>query len=190
MRPNDLALLRIPGVPAVSPDGRMAVVAVTPARPGGRRVPEPAVGGADRRVGVRPAADLRAPRQRAGVLPGRPLAGLPQRRARRQAAGLAAADRRGRAPPAHRPPPRRRCAGLGAGLAGGWPTSARVPEQGRYGTVDGRRPGRRAAAADHHAEVPPGRRRLPDRPAQPGLRARPAGRTSPTTPRRCRSRSR
>jgi dipeptidyl aminopeptidase/acylaminoacyl peptidase len=29
MRPNDLALLRIPGVPAVSPDGRMAVVAVT-----------------------------------------------------------------------------------------------------------------------------------------------------------------
>ena len=31
MRPNDLALLRVPGVPAVSPDGRMAVVAV--ARP-------------------------------------------------------------------------------------------------------------------------------------------------------------
>jgi dipeptidyl aminopeptidase/acylaminoacyl peptidase len=31
MRPNDLALLRTPGVPAVSPDGRMAVVAV--ARP-------------------------------------------------------------------------------------------------------------------------------------------------------------
>ena len=29
MRPNDLALLRIPGVPAVSPDGRMTVVAVT-----------------------------------------------------------------------------------------------------------------------------------------------------------------
>jgi dipeptidyl aminopeptidase/acylaminoacyl peptidase len=29
MRPTDLALLRIPGVPAVSPDGRMAVVAVT-----------------------------------------------------------------------------------------------------------------------------------------------------------------
>jgi dipeptidyl aminopeptidase/acylaminoacyl peptidase len=29
MRPNDLALLRVPGVPAVSPDGRMAVVAVT-----------------------------------------------------------------------------------------------------------------------------------------------------------------
>jgi dipeptidyl aminopeptidase/acylaminoacyl peptidase len=28
MRPTDLALLRIPGVPAVSPDGRMAVVAV------------------------------------------------------------------------------------------------------------------------------------------------------------------
>jgi len=29
MRPTDLALLRIPGVPAVSPDGRMAVVAVS-----------------------------------------------------------------------------------------------------------------------------------------------------------------
>ncbi|TFV61224.1 S9 family peptidase, partial [Geodermatophilus sp. DF01-2] len=29
MRPDDLALLRTPGVPAVSPDGRMAVVAVT-----------------------------------------------------------------------------------------------------------------------------------------------------------------
>jgi dipeptidyl aminopeptidase/acylaminoacyl peptidase len=29
MRPTDLALLRIPGVPAVSPNGRMAVVAVT-----------------------------------------------------------------------------------------------------------------------------------------------------------------
>src|SRR3954463_1004460 len=31
MRPNDLALLRTPGVPTVSPDGRIAVVAV--ARP-------------------------------------------------------------------------------------------------------------------------------------------------------------
>ena len=29
MRPTDLAHLRIHGVPAVSPDGRMAVVAVT-----------------------------------------------------------------------------------------------------------------------------------------------------------------
>ena len=29
MRPNDLALLRTPGVPTVSPDGRMAVVAVS-----------------------------------------------------------------------------------------------------------------------------------------------------------------
>ena len=28
MRPEDLALLRTPGVPTVSPDGRMAVVAV------------------------------------------------------------------------------------------------------------------------------------------------------------------
>ena len=29
MRPTDLALLRTPGVPTVSPDGRIAVVAVT-----------------------------------------------------------------------------------------------------------------------------------------------------------------
>src|SRR3954469_25076478 len=29
MRPNDLALLRTPGVPTVSPDGRIAVVAVS-----------------------------------------------------------------------------------------------------------------------------------------------------------------
>ena len=29
MRPTDLALLRTPGVPTLSPDGRMAVVAVT-----------------------------------------------------------------------------------------------------------------------------------------------------------------
>src|SRR5919205_4056688 len=29
MRPTDLSLLRVPGVPAVSPDGRTAVVAVT-----------------------------------------------------------------------------------------------------------------------------------------------------------------
>src|SRR3954447_18764036 len=29
MRPTDLALLRIPGVPTVSPDGRIAVAAVT-----------------------------------------------------------------------------------------------------------------------------------------------------------------
>jgi hypothetical protein len=29
MRPTDLALLRTPGVPTVSPDGRIAVVAVS-----------------------------------------------------------------------------------------------------------------------------------------------------------------
>ncbi|SDM24354.1 Dipeptidyl aminopeptidase/acylaminoacyl peptidase [Geodermatophilus siccatus] len=34
MRPDDLALLRTPGVPTVSPDGRMAVVAVTRPDPG------------------------------------------------------------------------------------------------------------------------------------------------------------
>ena len=34
MRPEDLALLRTPGVPTVSPDGRMAVVAVARPDPG------------------------------------------------------------------------------------------------------------------------------------------------------------
>ena len=132
MRPNDLALLRIPGVPAVSPDGRMAVVAVT--RPDldadeyrSQLWAVPTDGSASAA-----AADVGPPGQRAGVLAGRPLAGLPQRRAGRQAADLAAADRRGRA---------RRLTDhhLGAGAPvwartrGGWPTWPGCPS--RAGTA-------------------------------------------------------
>ena len=60
MRPDDLALLRTPGVPhRLARTAAMAVVAVDPARPRGRRVPRPAVGGAHRRVGAGAAADQR-----------------------------------------------------------------------------------------------------------------------------------
>ena len=165
MRPTDLALLRVPGVPTVSPDGRIAVVAVSPARPRGRRVPQPAVGGADRRLGAGPAADPRAPGHRAGVL-ARTAAGwrtcAPSRAGKPQAAR--AADRRRGAAAAHRPParaPGRRC---GRRTRAGWPTSP----GSRAGPVRhrrGRRPRGRAAAADHHAAVPARRRRLPRRPA-------------------------
>ena len=130
-----------------------------------------------------PAADLRPPRQRAGVL-ARTAAGWPTSAPSRAA---------GRSSGCCRPPggaPRRLTdhhlgagrAGLVAGLAA---AGLRRPGA-RAGPVRhgrGRRPGRRAAAADHHAAVPPGRRRLPRRPAQPGLRARPARPTSTTTPR-------
>ena len=51
-----------------------------------------------------------------GVLAGRPVAGLPERGAGRQAAGVGAAHRGRRAPPADRPPARRRGAGVVAGL--------------------------------------------------------------------------
>ena len=97
MRPTDLALLRIPGVPAVSPDGRIAVVAV--ARPDLDADEYRSQLWAVPTDGSAPARPLTsgAPRQRAGVLAGRPLAGLPQRGAGRPAAALAAADGRGRA---------------------------------------------------------------------------------------------
>ena len=74
MRPTDLELLRTPGVPTVSPDGRMAVVAVTRLDLAGRRVPQPAVGGADRRVG-------------AGAADHAPARGTPRRPSRPTAAG-------------------------------------------------------------------------------------------------------
>ena len=69
--------------------------------------------------------------------------------------------------------------------------AARVPEEGRYGTVEGVGPERRAAAADHHPAVPAGRRRLPRRPAA----ARSSSLDLPEdfaddTAGRCRSRSR
>src|SRR3954453_5771910 len=105
MRPDDLALLRIPGPATVSPDGRMAVVAVS--RPDleadeyrSRLWAVPTDGSAPARPltsggrGRGAAADQGRTGQRSGVLPGRPLAGLAAGRAGRQAAGHGHADRR------------------------------------------------------------------------------------------------
>src|SRR3954447_5652375 len=108
MRPTDLALLRTPGVPTVSPDGRIAVVAVSrldldadeyrgqlwavptdgsaPARPPTARPPDSPPPAAPAAPGP--------PRQRPGVLPGRRVAGLPLRQVRRPAAGARAAHLR------------------------------------------------------------------------------------------------
>ena len=77
MRPTDLALLRTPGVPTVSPGRPDRRRRRRPARPRGRRVPQPAVGGPDRRLGAGPAADLRRTgTARPGVL-ARTAAGWP-----------------------------------------------------------------------------------------------------------------
>ena len=161
MRPTDLALLRTPGVPTVSPDGRMAVVAVT--RPDLEADEYRSQLWAVPTDGSAPARPLTsgAPGQRARVLPGRPLAGLPERRAGRQAAGLGAADRRWRAAPAHRPPPGRGRAGVVAGLAAAGLRGAGPRGRGGTAPPTGVGPGGRAAAADHHPAVPAGRRRLP-----------------------------
>ena len=183
MRPADLALLRTPGVPAVSPDGRIAVVSVSRLDLDADEYSQPAVGGAHRRLRPRPADHLRRPGHRPGLLARRALAGLSLRRARRPPAAARAAHRRRRRAPAHRPAPRRGRPGLGARLAA---DRVRRP-RARAGPVRhrrGRRPGGRAAAADHHAEVPAGRRRLHRRPPQPGLRRRAAGRPGRTTRRR------
>ena len=51
--------------------------------------------------------------------------------------------------------------------------SARVPEQGRYGTEDGRGPEKEPPRRITDAALPSGRRRLPHRPAAARLRARP-----------------
>src|SRR3954467_5848578 len=136
MRPTDLALLRIPGVPTVSPDGRIAVVAVSrldldtdeyraqlwavatdgsgPARPlpTGHRDSAPAFSPDGRWLAYLSAGPGERPQVH--VLP---------------AAGGA--------------PRRLTSCPLGAGVPVWSPDSrrlafaARVPEQGRYGTVDG-----------------------------------------------------
>ena len=191
MRPTDLALLRIPGVPTVSPGRADRRRRGHPARPGRRRVPRPAVGGAHRRLRTRAAADVGPSRHRAGVLARRPVAGLSR------APSRAAGRRSGCCRPRAARPRRLTDHPLGAGAPVWSPDSrrlayaARVPEQGRYGTVEGVGARGGAAAADHHPAVPARRRRLPGRPAQPGLRARPARRLRrrhrATGRRRCRS---
>lgn len=136
MRPSDLALLRTPGVPAVSPDGRMAVVAV--ARP-----------------------DLVADRYRSqlwavptdGSAPARPLTSgqldsAPAFSPDGRWLAYLSAEQGGRPqimllPTAGGAPRRITGHHLGAGAPVWSPDSrrlayvVRVPENGRYGTVDG-----------------------------------------------------
>jgi dipeptidyl aminopeptidase/acylaminoacyl peptidase len=136
MRPNDLALLRTPGVPTVSPDGRMAVVAVT--RPDleideyrGRLWAVPTDGSAPARPltsGGRDSAPAFSPDGRWLAFLRAEPAGKPQIMLLPTAGG---APRRLTDHP------------LGAGAPVWSPDSrrlaytARVPEHGRYGTVDG-----------------------------------------------------
>ena len=192
MRPTDLALLRVPGVPDGVPGRADRRRRGHPARPGRRRVPQPALGGAHRRVGARAAAHARA-------------TATARRRSRRTAAGWptsapsrAASRRSGVLPTAGGAPRRLTDHHLGAGAPVWSPDSrrlayiARVPEAGPVRHRRGRRPGRRAAAADHHAEVPAGRRRLPRstgaaRSSCVDLPADFADDTAPGSPSRCRS---
>ena len=136
MRPNDLALLRTPGVPAVSPDGRIAVVAV--ARPDLEAdeyrsqlwaVPT------DASAPARPLTTGHLDSAPAFSPDGRWLAYLSAEPAGRpQLWLLPTAGGAGRRLTDHH---------LGAGTPVWSPDSrrlayvARVPEQGRYGTVEG-----------------------------------------------------
>jgi len=136
MRPTDLALLRTPGTPTVSPDGRMAVVAV--ARPDldadeyrSQLWAVPTDGSAPARAVTSGHLDS-AP---AFSPDGRWLAFLSAERAGRPQVWLL--------PTAGGEPRRLTGHHLGAGAPAWAPDSrrlayvARVPEQGRYGTVDG-----------------------------------------------------
>jgi dipeptidyl aminopeptidase/acylaminoacyl peptidase len=136
MRPNDLALLRTPGVPTVSPDGRIAVVAVTRLdldadEYRGQLWAVPTDGSASARPlteGHRDSAPAFSP-------DGRWLAFLSAaRNGKPQIWVLPTAGGDARRLTDHQ---------LGAGAPVWSPDSrrlayvARVPEQGRYGTVDG-----------------------------------------------------
>ncbi|SFL08081.1 S9 family peptidase [Geodermatophilus ruber] len=136
MRPTDLALLRTPGVPTVSPDGRMAVVAV--ARPdleadtyAGQLWAVPTDGSAPARPltsGARDSAPAFSPDGRWLAFLRAEEPGRPQLHVLPTSGGA----------------PRRLTAHhLGAGVPVWSPDSrrlaytARVPEHGRYGTVEG-----------------------------------------------------
>ena len=136
MRPTDLALLRTPGVPTVSPDGRMAVVAV--ARPDleadeyrSQLWAVPTDGSAP----ARPVTSGHLDSAPAFSPDGRWLAFLSAERAGRPQVWLL--------PTAGGEPRRLTDHHLGAGALVWAPDSrrlayvARVPEPGRYGTVDG-----------------------------------------------------
>src|SRR3954464_4930913 len=112
MRPTDLALLRTPGVPTVSPDGRIAVVAVSRLDLDGDEYrgqlwAVPTDGSAPARPltsGARDSAPAFSPpgprRRAAGFRAGGPRAGLSPRRPRGPAAAARAADLRRRRPDA------------------------------------------------------------------------------------------
>jgi dipeptidyl aminopeptidase/acylaminoacyl peptidase len=140
MRPTDLALLRVPGVPAVSPDGRMAVVSVS--RPDldadeyrSQLWAVPTDGSASARPitsGARDTAPAFSPDGRWLAYLGAEPGGRPQIWLLPTAGGK---------------PRRLTDHHLGAGAPVWAPGSrrlayvARVPEQGRYGTADGVDPG-------------------------------------------------
>ena len=140
MRPNDLELLRTPGVPTVSPDGRMAVVAVTRLDLDADEYRSqlwavPTDGSAPARPitsGERDTAPAFSPDGRWLAYLGAEHGGKPQLHLLPTAGGIA------RRLTDHR---------LGAGTPVWSPDSrrlaytARVPEQGRYGTVEEVGPG-------------------------------------------------
>jgi dipeptidyl aminopeptidase/acylaminoacyl peptidase len=140
MRPNDLELLRTPGVPTVSPDGRMAVVAVTQLdldadEYRSRLWAVPTDGSAPARAvttGARDTAPAFSPDGRWLAYLSAEPGGKPQVHLLPTAGGTA------RGLTDHH---------LGAGAPAWSPDSRRlaytapVPEHGRYGTVDGVGPG-------------------------------------------------
>jgi dipeptidyl aminopeptidase/acylaminoacyl peptidase len=140
MRPTDLALLRAPGVPTVSPDGRMAVVAVTRLDLDADEYRSqlwavPTDGSAPARpitAGERDTAPAFSPDGRWLAFLGAEPGGKPQVHLLPTAGGTAR-----RLTDHH----------LGAGAPAWSPDSrrlaytARVPEQGRYGTVEKVGPG-------------------------------------------------
>jgi dipeptidyl aminopeptidase/acylaminoacyl peptidase len=140
MRPNDLALLRIPGVPAVSPDGRMAVVAVTrPDLEADEYRSQLWAVPTDGSAAARPLTSGHLDSAPAFSPDGRWLAYLSAEAGERPQLWLL--------PTAGGAPRRLTDHHLGAGAPVWAPDSrrlayvARVPEHGRYGTVDGVGPG-------------------------------------------------
>jgi dipeptidyl aminopeptidase/acylaminoacyl peptidase len=140
MRPTDLALLRIPGVPAVSPDGRMAVVAVTrPDLDADEYRSQLWAVPTDGSASARPLTSGSLDSAPAFSPDGRWLAYLAAESAGRPQLWLL--------PTAGGAPRRLTDHSLGAGAPVWAPDSrrlayvARVPEEGRYGTTEGVGPG-------------------------------------------------